>query len=84
VGQAAAEPVGLAVTLAVYGGIMNPVSVLLTQEQPTVELFLTAYAMGLPFDLIHAVSTALFLWLIAGPMTEKMQRMKLKYGLIYI
>lgn len=75
---------GFAAALGIYGGIMNPASVLLSQEQPTVGVFLAAYAMGLPFDLIHAGSTALFLWLIAGPLTEKLQRMKQKYGLLYI
>lgn len=69
-------------TLLIYGGIMNPASVLLSQAEPTLPVFLTAYAMGLPFDLIHAGSTALFLWLIAGPMTEKLERIKRKYGLL--
>jgi energy-coupling factor transport system substrate-specific component len=61
----------------------EPVSVRLSQEHPTAGLF-SRLRRGLPFDLIHAGSTALFLWLIAGPMTEKLQRMKRKYGLLYI
>ena len=46
------------------------------------EMFLLAYMRGIPFDLLHAVSTVIFLWLIAKPMIEKIERIKMKYGLI--
>jgi len=72
---------GFASALVVYGGIMNPAAVFLTQAAPSASLFFTAYAMGFPFDVIHAGSTALFLWLIAGPMMEKLERIKVKYGI---
>ncbi|MBO5363896.1 MAG: ECF transporter S component, partial [Clostridia bacterium] len=68
-------------TILFYGGIMNPASVLLYQEAPTPAMFLAAYAMGLPFDLIHATSTAFFLWVLQKPMEEKLTRIKIKYGL---
>ena len=35
-----------------------------------------------PFDLIHAASTVFFLWILAEPMLEKLDRIKVKYGLI--
>ncbi len=73
---------GFFATLVLYGGIMNPSSVILWQEKPTMEMFLSSYVMGLPFDLIHAVSTLLFLWFAAEPMCEKIERIKQKYGLI--
>lgn len=72
---------GFLITLVVYGGIMNPASVLLWQTNPTFEMILSSYIMGLPFDLIHAFSTAFFLWFAAEPMCEKLERIKLKYGL---
>ena len=72
---------GLA-TFFIYGGIMNPSSVLTMQPNPTIEMFLLAYVRGIPFDLIHAASTVIFLWLIAKPMIEKIERIKTKYGLI--
>ena len=72
---------GLA-TLIVYGGIMNPSSVIMWQEKPTAQMIMSVYAMGLPFDLIHAASTAFFLWFISEPMIEKLERVKLKYGLL--
>ncbi len=66
----------------IYGGIMNPASVLTRPIAPTWEMFALAYVMGIPFDLIHAVATAIFLYFITNPMIEKLDRIKEKYGLI--
>lgn len=69
-------------TFFIYGGLLNPASVLMSPMQPTKEIFLLAYLQGFPFDLIHAVSTVIFLYFIAKPMLSKLDRIKLKYGLI--
>lgn len=66
----------------IYGGIMNPASVVIWQSSPTKEMFVSAYAMGLPFDLIHGASTAIFLWLGAIPMCEMLDRVKTKYNML--
>lgn len=42
---------------------------------------LAVYAAGLPFTLVHAVSTAAFLALIYRPWRKKLERVKLKYAL---
>ena len=39
------------------------------------------YVTGLPVDLVRAIATFFFLWLIAEPMLEKLDRIKTKYGL---
>ncbi|BFT73839.1 ECF transporter S component [Paenibacillus sp. P36] len=69
-------------TFFIYGGLLNPASVLMSPVQPTKEMFLLAYLQGIPFDLIHAASTVIFLYFIAKPMLSKLDRIKLKYGLI--
>ena len=66
----------------IYGGILNPAGVLMFQPSPTTEMFWLAYLRGIPFDLIHAAATVLFLLLLAKPMLEKLDRIKLKYGLM--
>lgn len=66
----------------IYGGLMNPAAVLMFQSHPTREMFLLAYFQGIPFDLIHAAATVIFLLAAAEPMLEKLERIKLKYGLI--
>lgn len=73
---------GGTVTFFLYGGIMNPASVVAYQVNPTAEMLISSYVMGAPFDFIHAVSTAFFLWFAAEPMIDKLERVKVKYGLI--
>lgn len=70
------------VTIVVYGGIMNPASVIIYQPEPTIEMFVLAYASGLPFDLIHAIATVFFLYILAPGFLSKLERIKDKYGLI--
>ena len=70
------------VTFLIYGGIMNPASVLMYQPNPDWQMILTAYITGVPADAIHALATAMFLWFLSEPMLEKLDRVKVKYGLI--
>ncbi len=65
----------------IYGGIMNPAMVLMTEAVPTFDAMISAYALGLPFDLINAVSTAVFILLLSEPMLSKLDRVRLKYDL---
>ena len=73
---------GFLAALVIYGGIMNPASVIMQQVKITPQMILSSYIMGIPFDLIHALSTAFFLWFISEPMLDKLERIKIKYGLI--
>lgn len=73
---------GALATIVIYGGIVNPSSILMWQNNPTFEMFISSYVLGLPFDLIHAFSTAIFLFFISEPIIKKLERVKNKYGLI--
>ncbi|MBQ2696426.1 MAG: ATP-binding cassette domain-containing protein [Clostridia bacterium] len=73
---------GFLAAFIVYGGIMNPSSVIQMQAKPTLKMFIAAYISGAPFDLVHGVSTAFFLWFISEAMIDKLERIKIKYGLI--
>jgi uncharacterized membrane protein len=73
---------GWLATFFIYGGIMNPASVLMFQNHPTREMFYLVYIQGMPFDFIHATATVIFLLLIAQPMLEKLDRIKIKYNLL--
>ncbi len=72
---------GAAAVFVIYGGIMNAASVLMSQNTLNLGMFLASETAGAPFDAVHAVSTAVFLWLIARPFCEKLSRIKLKHGL---
>lgn len=74
---------GCCIVLILYGGIMNFSSAITWNAQNlTPEILLAYYMSGLPMDLVHAVSTSVFLILAARPMLEKLERVKQKYGLV--
>ena len=66
----------------IYGGIMNPYAALSYARTLDWKLLLTYYVSGFPVDLVHAAATVFFLWLAAEPMLEKLDRIKVKYGLM--
>ena len=73
---------GFVATLVIYGGIMNPASLIVSQSKLNREMIASSYVVGFPFDLVHALSTAFFLWFISEAMIDKLERIKLKYGLV--
>ena len=72
---------GVICSTIVYGGIMNPASALMWANTINWKIILSYYVTGLPVDLVRAIATFFFLWLIAEPMLEKLDRIKTKYGL---
>lgn len=74
---------GAVSVIVIYGGIMNPASVLIWSPASLGwETLLASYVSGFPMDLAHAASTGLFLLAAAEPVLEKLERIKIKYGLI--
>ncbi len=72
---------GAIATVVIYGGIMNPAAALIYARTLNWKLMLSYYVSGIPVDLVHASATVLFLWFAAEPMLEKLDRIKVKYGL---
>ncbi len=73
---------GFLTTLVIYGGILNPASIIMWQNNITWDMILSSYIAGVPLDVVHAFATAIFLWFISEPMIEKLDRIKVKYGLV--
>ena len=73
---------GFLATVFIYGGIMNPASLVMTSYAITKRNLLAIYMSGLPVDLVHASATVIFLWVASKPMIEKLERIKVKYGMI--
>ena len=75
---------GVFSAIVIYGGIMNPASVLMWASADTLtwKVLLTYYVTGFPMDCVHAFATLFFLLIAAEPMLEKLDRIKLKYGLM--
>ncbi len=74
---------GGCVAVLIYGGIMNFSSAVMWSPQSLNGTVLLAYYVsGLPMDLVHAAATVIFLAFAARPMLEKLDRIKVKYGLM--
>ena len=70
-------------TLILYGAIVNFGSLLMFGSTALNWAGLLAvYASGLPFDLVHAAATVLFLAILGPAMIEKLERLRRKYGLL--
>ncbi|WP_168735597.1 ECF transporter S component [Cohnella fermenti] len=69
-------------TLIIYGGIINIGSVMMFTPRFNWQALAAAYATGFWFDLVHAVATVVFLYVLSRPMIEKLDRIKTKYGLV--
>ena len=81
--RAALAAFGAFAAVFLYGGIINPASALMySAESINLRIVLSYYITGLPMDLVHGAATAIFLWLGAEPMLEKLDRIKTKYGLV--
>ncbi len=65
-----------------FGLIMDSWTVFGFVRPLTLQNALLAYAMGIPFNISHAVSTIVFLLLIYKPWLKQLKRIKLKYNLI--
>ena len=74
---------GAFAAVVIYGGIMNPAAALMYHSQSmNWDMLVAYYISGLPMDLIHAAATVIFLLIAAEPMLEKLDRIKVKYGMV--
>lgn len=73
---------GFFATIFIYGLIMNFSAIILSRVPLTTASIISFYIQGLPMDIIHALSTLVFLFFAAEPMLQKLERVKIKYGLL--
>jgi energy-coupling factor transport system substrate-specific component len=73
---------GFAATFALYGFILDTAAAAIFSPNASRSVLLATYLSGVPFNLVHAVSTVIFLLLLARPLLEKLERVKKKYGLL--
>lgn len=74
---------GLSV-LIIYGLLMDTASVTMVGQDLSWQAFAASYATGFPFNVIHAVSTVIFLFFMAVPMERKLDRIRKKYGILEV
>lgn len=73
---------GVISAVLVYGGIMNPAAAMISASKINLNIILAYYTTGFPMDCVQGLATGMFLWFAAEPMLEKLDRIKVKYGLV--
>ena len=69
-------------TFVLYGAIVDISTVVAYTAEFSFGAYLSVLASGALFNAIHAAATVIFLYLFARPMMEKLDRVKIKHGLI--
>ena len=73
---------GAIITFTLCGVILDTGAGMTWLIEPTFAKLIPYYMTGVVFNLIHAFATTFFLWFAAEPLIEKLERIKVKYGLI--
>lgn len=73
---------GALAAILIYGGITNFSSAVIWSDELNEKIIMAYCISGFPMDCVHAAATWLFLWLAGEPMLEKLDRVKVKYGLV--
>ena len=72
-------PIFGVLTFVIYGGIVDIWTIFAVGEFSIKSIFMI-YITAIPFNLILAISTVVFIYLFANPMINKIKRIKIKFG----
>lgn len=73
--------VGGVLCFVVYGFIVDSCSFFMMSTDFTIQSALKIYLSGMSFNLIHGLTTGILLFFINKPMTDKFNRLRIKYGI---
>lgn len=73
---------GFVVIVAIVGPILDTSSIFLMPDVNSAEACAAIYLSGLPLNAVHGVATFVTLLLLSRPMLEKLNRIKVKYGVM--
>ncbi len=73
---------GFFAVFLLYGPLLDVGSVLMVSGDVTKEAIVAALATGVAFNAIHGGATVLFLALAGEPLLRKLDRVKIKYGIL--
>ena len=72
---------GFLLVFLLYGFVVNFHSLLFFAENVSWESVKAIYIPAVPFDLLHGLTTFVFLWFFEETFCEKIERVKMKYGM---
>ena len=74
--------IGAILTLAVIGPILDTCTLFTMASTIDTSSAGAVYISGIPYNAVHAAATFLTLLLLERPMMEKLERIKIKYGMM--
>lgn len=74
--------IGFILVIFIYGVIINFSSVLMYSNLINMDSIKAVYLTGLPFDILHGISTSIFLLFLTDGFRKKINRIKEKYGIM--
>ncbi len=77
-----AAVIGYGIVQLIVGPLLDTCSIFTMGQVVEKEFILSIYASGILPNLVHGVATFVTLWLLCKPMMEKLDRMKVKYGMM--
>ena len=72
---------GAIAAFVIYGIIVDFWTIISMTPDPTWQTLVMVYSAAAYFNVIHAAATVIFILLLAKPMIEKLERVKIKYGM---
>lgn len=72
---------GVVATFVIYGSLTDLWTILFMGQGAGWKFAMGVYASALSFNIVHTVATVVFLLLLTKPMLEKLERVKVKYGM---
>jgi energy-coupling factor transport system substrate-specific component len=72
---------GAAVVILIVGPLLDTCTVVALPAMGSGDSVLSVYLAGIPLNAIHALSTFITLFFLSRPMLEKLDRIKIKYGM---
>ena len=74
--------VGLLIVVFIVGPILDTFSIFSTINRFSTKTAISIYLSGVPVNVVHGVVTFATLFILCRPMMEKLNRMKVKYGMM--
>ena len=68
--------------MIIYGILLDTSTVFTFGDEFSISMLKAVYISGVPFNVIHGVSTIIFLFVLYPAISKKLNRIKVKYGMI--
>ncbi|MEG0894834.1 MAG: ECF transporter S component, partial [Oscillospiraceae bacterium] len=66
----------------IVGPILDLSTVFMASQIPDITAIMAIFLAGIPVNLVQAIATLIFLLVLTKPMLEKLNRIKIKYGMM--